>query len=134
MDLLREGIGFRAYAQKDPLIEYKKESYTLFETLIYNINKQVAKKVFTTYLLTREQYETMLKLQQLDLQHAQSSAYQHTAASAVPAEAQQSEKSQKIQPRQVSRKIGRNEPCPCGSGKKYKNCCGKFQNDDIQEG
>ncbi|MCF7920143.1 MAG: preprotein translocase subunit SecA [Candidatus Cloacimonetes bacterium] len=136
MDLLREGIGFRAYAQKDPLIEYKKESFILFQTLIANINSQVARKVFTTYLLTREQYETMLKLQELDAQHAQSSAYQR-ATGAAPAPDQKGTPNRerppapKIQPRRTAPKIGRNDPCPCQSGKKYKNCCGKFQDEEV---
>lgn len=135
MDLLREGIGFRAYAQKDPLIEYKKESFGLFQELIYKINKQVTKKVFTTYLLTKEQYEAMIKLQQMDMQHAQSSAY-NLAAAGVPSPKQPPVQTndgaqQKMKPRKVEKKVGRNEPCPCGSGKKYKNCCGKYQNEEI---
>jgi len=132
MDLLREGIGFRAYAQKDPLIEYKKESFVLFQTLIAKINELVTKKVFTTYLLTREQYETMMKLQEMDMHHAQSNAYQQAAAKPPQATATNAPQAQqeKIKPRRVIAKVGRNEPCPCGSGKKYKNCCGKFQNEE----
>jgi preprotein translocase subunit SecA len=133
MDLLREGIGFRAYAQKDPLIEYKKESFVLFQTLIAKINELVTKKVFTTYLLTREQYETMMKLQEMDMQHAQSSAYKIAGAKPPQATTTNAPQAQqeKIKPRRVTAKVGRNEPCPCGSGKKYKNCCGKFQNEQV---
>ncbi len=74
MDLLKEGIGFRAYAQKDPLIEYKKESFTLFQKLVMNINRQVTQKVFTTYILSREQLEDLIKMGRFE--HGEASAFQ----------------------------------------------------------
>lgn len=127
MDFLKDGIGLRAYANKDPLIEYKKESYELFTGLISRIQENVSKKVFTTYLLTTEQLHSLLE----------NSSFSHSELSAFsPAEIQErktnnnknnSENPPKIQPRQVDVKIGRNDPCPCGSGKKYKNCCGKLK-------
>ncbi len=131
MDLLREGIGFRAYAQKDPLIEYKKESYTLFQTLGSNINRNVAKKVFTTYIIAPEDLQDFLKMAQQ--RHASSSAFEKARASAPdaslgPTPLPPTGEKPKLKPREVGDKVGRNDPCPCGSGKKYKKCCGKIVN------
>jgi preprotein translocase subunit SecA len=126
MDFLKDGIGLRAYANKDPLIEYKKESYDLFTGLISRIQENVSKKVFTTYLLTTEQLHSLLE----------NSSFTHSEMSAFsPAEIQERKNINnknkvnppKIQPRHVEIKVGRNDPCPCGSGKKYKNCCGKLK-------
>ncbi|MEA1973697.1 MAG: SEC-C metal-binding domain-containing protein, partial [Candidatus Cloacimonadota bacterium] len=118
MDLLKEGISFRAYAQKDPLIEYKKESLKLFEALIYRIQENVSKKVFTTYIIRDGQMPDFLK--NINLQHAGSSAFDTSDDSEKP-----KQKQSKIQPRRVAKEPSRNDKCPCGSGKKYKNCCGK---------
>jgi len=132
MDLLREGISFRAYAQKDPLIEYKKESFNLFQTLVSNINRDVTKRVFTTYLISPDRIDDFLRMAQL--QHAESSAFAKGKSSAfrqagtAPPPPPTGEK-QKLKPRVVEMKVGRNDPCPCGSGKKYKKCCGKIVND-----
>ncbi|MBT3169302.1 MAG: preprotein translocase subunit SecA [Candidatus Cloacimonetes bacterium] len=124
MDLLKEGIGFRAYAQKDPLIEYKKESFNLFQNLIVNINKNVAQKVFTTYLIAPENIQDFLKMAKQ--RHEASSAFEISK----PKEPQvypDKEGIQKKAPRKVDKEPGRNDLCICGSGKKYKRCCGKIQ-------
>ena len=123
MDLLKEGIGFRAYAQKDPLIEYKKESYSLFQELVKNINHNVCKKVFTMYLVTPEQLHDLIKMGKI--QHAAASAFERQKQ---PLSTNKPEEI-KRKPRTVEVKVGRNDPCPCGSGKKYKKCCGKMQNE-----
>ena len=123
MDLLKEGIGFRAYAQKDPLIEYKKESFILFQDLVANINRNVTKKVFTTYIVRPENLQDFLKMARQ--QHAASSAFDKAVPKSAPVQTNQAAP-EKIQPRVVDKKIGRNDPCPCGSGKKYKKCCGKI--------
>ena len=121
MDLLKEGVGLRAYGQKDPLIEYKKESFKLFENLITNIYEEVTKGVLTKFIVSRDAEIEKLK-EKMKTQHAQASAFQ-------PGTDNKSNKGEgkrrKIQPRRVEHKVGRNDPCPCGSGKKYKNCCGK---------
>jgi preprotein translocase subunit SecA len=125
MDLLKEGIGLRAYAQKDPLIEYKKESFILFNQLIFDINKQVTRRVFTTYIISPENMEEFLKMAQQ--KHGETSAFaQARQQPQVPTSTNQAEAAPKIQPRRVEEKVGRNDPCPCGSGKKYKKCCGKL--------
>jgi len=138
MDLLKEGIGFRAYGQKDPLNEYKKESFGLFQDLIANINKNVTRKVFTTYIISPEDLKDLQKIAEQN--HATVSAYQQAKEMAIRQRAQQMqqppvptaanspEQKPKLTPRTVGKKIGRNDPCPCGSGKKYKKCCGKIVN------
>ena len=123
MDLLKEGIGFRAYAQKDPLIEYKKESFYLFQNLVAEINRKVAKKVFTTYIVKPENLQDFLRMARQ--QHAASSAFEKAEKKSAPVQTNQAVP-EKIQPRVVEEKIGRNDPCPCGSGKKYKKCCGRI--------
>ncbi|MCF7912389.1 MAG: preprotein translocase subunit SecA [Candidatus Cloacimonetes bacterium] len=135
MDLLREGIGFRAYAQKDPLIEYKKEAFLLFQTLIFNINKNVTRKVFTIKILPKEQYDMLQS--KINMEHGGSSAFERAKAQSAinqagghaPQQQPARTGTEKLQPRQVSPKIGRNDPCPCGSGKKYKKCCGRYQDE-----
>ncbi len=123
MDLLKEGIGFRAYAQKDPLIEYKKESFLLFENLVATINRNVARKVFTTYIVAPENMEDFLNM--VKQRHDESSAFKQPQPSAPNVQPNKGEPP-KLQPRKVEQKVGRNDPCPCGSGKKYKKCCGKI--------
>jgi len=119
MDLLKEGIGFRAYAQKDPLVEYKRESFILFQKLVSDINKGVMKKVYTTYLVTAAQLQDMMR--NANQSHASASAFQ--SAGGRP-QAPVTNQPVKTAPRKVEHKVGRNDPCPCGSGKKYKKCCG----------
>jgi len=119
MDLLKEGIGFRAYAQKDPLVEYKRESFILFQKLVSDINKGVMKKVFTTYLVTAAQLQDMMR--NANQSHASASAFK--SAGGKP-QAPVTNQPVKTAPRKVEHKVGRNDPCPCGSGKKYKKCCG----------
>ena len=103
MSHLREGIHLRSYAQNNPLREYKTEGYNLFDELLSKIDAQV-----TTYLLKAEV--------------RQNSERKKVADKVSTNEVK--EKSGKQQPKKVN-KIGRNDPCPCGSGKKYKQCCGK---------
>ncbi len=132
MDLLKDGIGMRAYANKDPLIEFKKESFKLFETLIARIYENVTKKVYTTYIVSsREQLESLLK--GVSTSHANITAYS-TRPLDQPAQEthtnQQSDPPPKVAPRRVDQKVGRNDPCPCGSGKKFKKCCGAVSSQD----
>ena len=102
MSHLREGIHLRSYAQNNPLREYKNEGYVLFDELLSKIDAQT-----TTYLLKAE---------------VRQNSERKKVAEGVANE--NKEKTKKAAPKRVS-KIGRNEPCPCGSGKKYKQCCGK---------
>ncbi len=132
MDLLKEGVGLRAYANKDPLIEYKKEGYELFRALIERIHEQVAKRVFTTYIvpagMSPDDVDRLL--QRSNALHRDVSAYSGTPAQDQPTDhPAPPRKREKIQPRHVGTKVGMNDPCPCGSGKKYKKCCGKVAQD-----
>ncbi len=115
MDHLREGIGLRGYGQKDPLNEYKRESYDLFMDMIDRLKGQVVETLFR--LQVREESTSARPLTRRERRMYR----EHRGEMAAAAEAGEA-----LQPyRREGRKIGRNEPCPCGSGKKYKHCCGK---------
>jgi len=132
MDLLKDGVYLRAYANKDPLIEYKRESYDLFQSLISRIQENVARLAFTRYYLTQEQMESMLR--DADARHEQFDTFDHAkqqvaaTSNATPPPQFSGGYSQPVEEKQrpvrVAEKVGRNDPCPCGSGKKYKKCCG----------
>lgn len=112
MDMLREGIGLLAYGQRQPLVEYKIRGHEMFNQMIASIQNDIASLIFRVNIITREQQEAMERENQ-----------QRMAA----AKANHGEDFQENvkQPVKNGEKIGRNDPCPCGSGKKYKNCCGK---------
>ena len=140
MDLLKDGVHLRSYANKDPLIEYKKESFELFQNLIGRIQENVTKKVFTTYILSQAQMEDMLK--HANLSHDDMSAFIHAQQQAMaqqqmnqnmtaPPQFNTNTPEEKQRPVRVAAKVGRNDPCPCGSGKKYKKCCG--QHEDFED-
>ena len=112
MDMLREGIGLLAYGQRQPLVEYKIRGHEMFNQMIASIQNDIASLIFRVNIITREQQEAMERENQ-----------QRMAA----AKANHGDDFQENvkQPVKNGEKIGRNAPCPCGSGKKYKNCCGK---------
>ena len=110
MDMLREGINLRAYGQRNPLVEYKIEALAMFEEMEAAIQDQIASLMYHVAVVQQEEN----KLQDR-LQNAQASHGDEVSA----AEVKKSNKNAE------GKKIGRNDPCPCGSGKKYKNCCGR---------
>ncbi|WP_444684882.1 preprotein translocase subunit SecA [Alkalicoccus luteus] len=113
MDQLRQGIHLRAYAQNDPLREYKFEGFEMFETMVASIEEEVSRYIM------KAQIQSNLQRQQV----AEGKAVHRT-----PGEQQQQQQQQeqgKTQPYVKGETVGRNDPCPCGSGKKYKNCHGK---------
>ena len=112
MDTLKTGIGLRGYNQKDPLVEYKKESYNMFIELIENIKHEIIKILFTVQLRSQEDE----KRDQEILNKMLSEMEEQTQAASTNLD-------QNVTT--IEKKIARNEPCPCGSGKKYKQCCGK---------
>jgi len=114
MDHLKEGINLRAYAQKDPLTEYKRESFGVFEQMKEEVKKSVIDNVFTVHLYTEVEIEELKRKQQQQLE-AQLAAHKSAQAEAERV-------SQPI--KRSNKKVGRNDPCPCGSGKKYKQCHG----------
>jgi len=124
MDYLRTGINLRGYAQKDPKQEYKRESFSLFTTMLDNIKHEVIR------LLSRVQVRDPEDVEAVNEQRRQSGdvQYQHDAAEQMgqeEPEQRQAETPQAAQPyTRDGSKVGRNDPCPCGSGKKFKHCHG----------
>jgi preprotein translocase subunit SecA len=127
MDHLRQGIGLRGYAQKDPKQEFKREAYEMFTSMLERIKHEI------TTLLARVQLREENELAEMEAnmqqqQQQQAMEFNHPDVNAAPSEA--------IQPAEAEdghtpfvrqeKKVGRNEPCPCGSGKKYKQCHGKI--------
>ena len=110
MDHLKEGIGLRGYAQQDPLIVYKKEGFALFQELIERIKSETLEILFRIQLAEPQGLKELQKEQDQELTYSGGEA---------------SEPAKKKPQRRTSKKVGRNDPCPCGSGKKYKKCCGQ---------
>ena len=135
MDLLQEGISLRAYGNKDPLIEYKKESFIVFEEMIYRIQEEVTQKVFTRVLVNQANIADVLD--RIKTMHNEVNVFSNSAGPAIeqqnkPQMPQMNtpQRESKAQPIVNAEKIGRNDPCPCGSGLKYKKCCGKTGRED----
>ena len=123
MDQLRQGIGLRAYAQKNPKQEYKRESFAMFEELLANIKYETIR--FLSHIQVASD-EDMRKLEAQRRKEQEGREYQH-AQSANLAQETGEEGAPAAQPVQrLGPKVGRNDPCPCGSGKKYKQCHGKI--------
>ena len=112
MDDLKQGITLRAYAQEDPVVAYKREGYEMFEAMIQAIREETVRRIFLARIQTNEE----LKREKVAKEAAAVSA---------------SDKTVKQQPVRKAKKVGPNDPCPCGSGKKYKKCC---RDKDIAEG
>lgn len=104
MDQLRYGIGLRAYGQRDPVIEYKFEGFAMFEEMTANIQEEAIKIILNTHIERNEPLQREKVAEPTSESHGEEEAKK---------------------PAKSSDKVGRNDPCPCGSGKKYKNCCGK---------
>ena len=130
LDYLKGGIGLQAYGQRDPLIQYKKEAFTLFETMMGEVREDVVQRLFRVQLqpaAARQVLEEAPRApRQMVAQHAQAEAFGGApepvsggapAATAAPARAATTAAPARALPR-----VGRNDPCPCGSGKKYKKC------------
>lgn len=128
MDHLREGIGLRGYAQKDPIVEYKREGFDLFEGMIAQVNEDVVEKIFRVQVELRDPQE--LEARQRPLQQPMQLLRGNLPppAARVPTSDEGSAGRPAQIPQTVERqypKVGRNDPCPCGSGEKYKKCHGK---------
>ncbi|MEE9443736.1 MAG: preprotein translocase subunit SecA [candidate division Zixibacteria bacterium] len=135
IDELRTGIGLRAYGQRDPLMEYKKEAFALFTALIDNIDRDTVGRVFRLQVQSAEQKQQAVRpMPHLVASHADTTGMGYASAeqNAGGAEsgmgtspmAEASERGKQKPIKRTQPKIGRNDPCPCGSGKKYKKCCG----------
>ena len=119
MDQLKEGINLRAYGQKDPLLEYKSEGFRMFEEMLGQVDEQIIETVFKTQVVEPPPARRRMP-QQLATVHQSSAGMGFQGTSAAPT----APPAGKRQPIVVDEKIGRNDPCPCGSGKKYKKCHG----------
>ncbi len=108
VDYLRTGIGLRGYGQRDPLVEYKKETYHMFNQLLSLIQKEVVYSVYKVYLGV-EMMPSLMEKQNLIYTGAEKEA---------------GEKAVMMKKNSQNKEVGRNDPCPCGSGKKFKKCCG----------
>jgi len=115
LDHLKEGIGLRGYGQRDPLIEYKKESFDMFEALRTRIEEETVRFLYLFEPIVRAEQDALEKERELERRKAQKEREMvfSSGGSAPVAPA-----------RRAAVKVGRNDPCPCGSGKKYKKCCG----------
>ena len=105
MDHLKEGIGLRGYGQRDPLVEYKKEAFDMFADMTSRISTEVLSRLFKIQV---QKKETIKK------EPARQARLNYNRG----------EGSSPVQTVRRGKKVGRNEPCPCGSGKKFKKCCG----------
>jgi len=133
MDQLREGIGLRAYGQKDPLIEYQHEGYDMFMQMISNIKEEVVELVFRIQALQVEKAKSVFGTVSQKFEHPDAADLSNRRmpvsqdGQILDASTPMSEAASPDAPTQYKReepKVGRNDPCPCGSGKKYKRCCG----------
>jgi preprotein translocase subunit SecA len=128
MDSLRNSIGLRAYGQRDPLLEYKAEAFKMFDELMVNIKTEVCHNIFRS-ASSMMAFENFLRSMPKQTQHGtidtMGSAAAAKAGNASDVVSEASEAVSKAQPIRTGPKVGRNDPCPCGSGKKFKQCCGK---------
>jgi preprotein translocase subunit SecA len=134
MDSLRYSIGLRAHGQRDPLIEYKAEAFKIFDELMVNVKTEICHNIFRS-ASSMMAFENFLRNAPKQTLHQDTSAFDqgagappvkgsaNPAASDVVSEAAQ--QLEKAKPVRTGPKVGRNDPCPCGSGKKYKQCCGR---------
>ena len=107
MDELKKGIYLRSYAQKDPVVEYKIEGFDMFDALVESIKEDTVKMLLTVQIKTQEEPKREAVMKPATNQSGDGSAAKEPVR---------------------KKKVGRNDPCPCGSGKKYKKCCGRFEN------
>jgi preprotein translocase subunit SecA len=134
MDSLRYSIGLRGYGQRDPLVEYKAEAFQMFDELMVNVKTQICNNIFRS-ASSMAAFENFLRNVPQQTLHQSVSAFGGgtTTASSGGAQPKASDVvseaaaavAEKARPVRTGPKVGRNDPCPCGSGKKYKLCCGR---------
>ncbi len=144
LEALREAVYLRSYAQKNPLLEYKLEGFDIFDTLIYNIRAHIARMVINVQIKEPETARSHRPVTQTSENHKALGQFAAGGPAPVAAGAggsgggrggsghgaggsgdSGSSPQQAVQVKRASPKVGRNDPCPCGSGKKYKHCCGR---------
>ncbi len=119
MDKMREGIGLRAYGHRDPLIEYKNEAYTYFSEMVGAIEEESVEMIMRIQASRPERFKAVFKPQAQEMVRPQIEAFENAGAQ------EKREAAKAPAPASAQPKAGRNDPCPCGSGKKYKKCCGQ---------
>jgi preprotein translocase subunit SecA len=135
MDSLRYSIGLRGYGQRDPLVEYKAEAYKIFDELMVSIKSEICHNIFRS-ASSMMAFENFLRNVPRQTLHQSASAFGGGTTTASPgganakpsdvvSEAAAAAAAEKAKPVRTGPKVGRNDPCPCGSGKKFKHCCGK---------
>ena len=132
MDSLREGIGLRAYGQRDPLIEYQHEGYDMFSDMIDRIKEETLEYLYKVKAVEEKEKETgVFDLSRQNLVHEEKSQFEGVETGSPeslgpgPGGNRMTEQARVETYKREEPKVGRNDPCPCGSGKKYKKCCGK---------
>ncbi len=129
MDQLREGIGLRAYGQKNPLIEYKQEGFGMFAEMMVDTNRETLKRIFRSNIQQADKRTVAPRpiTGNLKMHHDETAGMGFTAPPQGSRQGVQAstQNQQQRQPISIEEKIGRNDPCPCRSGKKFKKCCGK---------
>ncbi|GAA5218920.1 preprotein translocase subunit SecA [Corallincola platygyrae] len=125
MDHLRQGIHLRSYAQKNPKQEYKREAFELFSNMLEALKSDVVSIISKVQVRAQEDVDAV-EAKRREEEQKVARNYQHAQAGAMAGEGEASEAPQQGTFIRDERKVGRNEPCPCGSGKKFKQCCGKI--------
>ena len=135
MDQLRQGIFLRGYAGKNPKQEYKREAFNLFQDLLSRLQHDVIRFLSHVKVRSPEEIEAIEKAREAE-RASEKIQYKHDEASAMPESGDNASTQGQQQPAsgenkapfvRNDRKVGRNDPCPCGSGKKYKQCCGQIK-------
>jgi preprotein translocase subunit SecA len=116
IDQLKEGIGLRGYGQKDPLIEYQKEAYQMFLEMLDRIKKDTVEKLFAIQMAKEQQEAKQIKMERKQ-------TFVMSRGEGAQGGGGKTEDGKGVTVRREGKKVGRNDPCPCGSGKKYKRCC-----------
>lgn len=123
MEQLKDGIGLRGYGQQDPAVAYAQEGFAMFDEMIADIREETVKFCYNVTVTTNTERRNVVS----GPSKASKEDYKESAPQGAPGEAPKAEKTGKQETiRRDAPKVGRNDPCPCGSGKKYKNCCGKL--------
>lgn len=127
MDALRDGIGLRGYGQRDPKLEYKREGFDMFQSLLFQIREAVFRSLTRVRVQLVEQEDE--EAPAVSESSVVATEFQHRnedqALSYISGGVAEDAEPQKNQPAKAAPRVGRNDPCPCGSGKKYKRCCGR---------
>jgi len=127
MDSLRHSIGLRAYGQRDPILEYKAEGYRMFQELQVNIWTEICRNIFRS-ASSVDAFQNFLRNLPVQEVHQSASAFgaeeRRAANEASDMVDEATDMVSRAEPLRTAVKVGRNDPCPCGSGKKYKKCCG----------